>query len=284
MGYLDKEKAIELLTNHDGSEFVVRTKEEDETLQKNILENGVSAKIGDRISEIHSQYDNDIFTITGQKKEPHEKTYEFNKKVLTQLTQEKERLTELKAKFAELEKTKGKGDDNLAKELDQVKTQALKAQEDYEKQIKELQSASTSQQKGYAIDGAIAGMKFNDNIPESVRKSYIEKVRESLITKSEIKEGKLVFMDESGKPVMGKDFELKPVTEMVAENLADILAKDKSGLGLGNDKKDVVSMTLPDHVRDNDSLIAHMKTIPGLTMHSKEWDEMFKNLKAQFKN
>ena len=282
MGYLEKEAALKILTDLEGTEFVVRTKEDDEKLQSNILENGVSEKIGDRISEIHSQYDTDIFTITGLKKDPSQKTYEFNKQVLTTLTQDKERFTELQAKYTELEKTKGKGDTDLQAQLDQVKEQALLAQAESEKVISGLKNESSSQQKGFAIDGAIAGLKFNENIPESVRKSYIDKVRINLIENSEFGDNGLRFLKD-GKPRMDEKFEVMGVTAVVGVELADILATDKSGLGLGKDKKDLVPMTVPEHVRDSNSLIAHMKTIPGLKMHSEEWDEMYKNLKKQLK-
>jgi len=286
MGYLDKDAAIKILQDSKGNEFVVRTKENEEEVQKNFLENvvpqEVDKKIGDRISELHSQYDADIFTITGKKKEPNQKTYEFNKSILSELTKDRERLKILEGEHEELKKSKGKGDENLVGELEQVKAQAQKAKSDYDIKISEFELNLSSQKKGFAIDKAIAGLALNENIPESVRKAYIEKVKTDLIASSEIQDGKLVFIKADGKPVLDKDFNIKSVNDIVNEQLIDILGKGKPGLGLKGDITKPMENVLPDHVKDKNSLVAHMKTIPGLEMHSDKWVEMYKTLSKNF--
>jgi len=282
MGLLKKEDIPAYLEKSEELEFEISTVEDHEKLKANILENGVSEQIGDKISALHSQYDADILSVTGLKKDPNQKTYDFNKKVLGDMMSDKAKHDELKIKFTELEKTKGKGDKNLEDELQQVKEQARLDNESHNKEIADLKSTGFDTQKGYAIDGAIAGSKFNENIPESVRKAYIENARKKLITNSEIREGKLVFLKD-GKVEM-VNYEVKEVGDKVAEELADILAKGKPGLGLDKDKKDPVSIALPEHVKDSNSLVAHMKTIPGLVLHSKEWDEMYKSLSKNFKS
>ena len=285
MGYLDKEAAITALQEMEGTEFVVRTKEKEEEVQKNVLDNvvpvEVDKKIGDRISELHSQYDTDIFELTGLKKEPNQKTYDFNKKVISDLKKDSESLATLTIDHDELKKSKGKGDENLASELEQVKAQALTAKSEYDAKVLDYETKITGQEKGFSIDKAIAGLKLNENIPESVRKSYIAKVRSDLIGTSEMQEGKLVFLKD-GKPILDKEFNIKSVNDIVAEQLIDILGKGKTGLNLKDDKNNPIEISLPDHVKDKDSLIAHMKTIPGLDMHSTKWDEMYKALSKNF--
>lgn len=287
MGLLKKEEIPAYLEKAESSEFEVYTKEEFDKLKQNILTNAVepevNKKIGDRISELHTQYDNDIFEITGLRKKPEQKTYEFNKELLSGFKKDKEEYSALQIKYSDLEKSKGKGSENLASELEQVRKQAQLDNENHLKQIADLKSTGFNTQTEFAIDNVIAGLKFNPNIPESVRKSYIENVKRELIKNSENKEGNLVFKDKDGKVLLGADYTVKGVNDIVSEQLADILTTGKKGLGLGKDKKDSGSIILPDYVRDPNSLIAHMKTIPGLVMHSKEWDEMFTNLKKNFK-
>ena len=75
-------KKTEILTKLEGqsdtSEFILRTPEEENTF----LENHKKSVIDTEISAVHKKYDDDIFEITGQRKETSEKTYDFNKKVL----------------------------------------------------------------------------------------------------------------------------------------------------------------------------------------------------------
>lgn len=282
MGLLKKEDIAAYLEKNDAAEFEINTVDEFNTLKENILENGVSEQIGDKISALHTQYDNDIFEITGLKKEPNQKTYDFNKKVLGDLKADKAEHETLKTKFTELEKTKGKGDKNLADELQQVKDKALLEKEGYDKEIAKLKSTGFDTQKKFTISGAIAGLKFNETIPESVRQTYIDNAEKELIANSELREGKLVFLKDD-KVELGKDYEVKGVNDKVAEQLADILAKGKPGLGLNKDNKDQQEIILPDHVKTPDGLVAHMKTLPGLEMYSKEWNDMFKALSKNFK-
>lgn len=68
---------------------VYRTKEEEETFlsnyEKTIIPQKVDAEIGNKIRETYDRLDKDIEEVTGLKKGPHEKTYEFNKRVLAKL-------------------------------------------------------------------------------------------------------------------------------------------------------------------------------------------------------
>jgi len=288
MGLLQKDKIPEFLEQSKETEFEVLTVSELKERETNILNNAVATevdkKIGDRISELHTQYDKDIEEVTGLKKEPNQKTYEFNKQVLSQYKKDQEGYTDLKQKYTDLEKTKSKGNEDTIKELEEVRKQAKADKEASELKITELTNTSSSQQKGFIIDGTIAGLKFNENIPEAVRKSFIEKERQSLINGSEMREGKLVFLKEDGHPVLNKDHAIKDASEMVNERLSEILVKGKPGLNLKKDKKEFQSIVLPDHVKDKNGVIAYMKTIPGLNMNTKEWTETFRELSKNLKN
>ena len=141
MGQVKKEEVAAILEKIDAEEVIIRTIEEEKEFTDNILKNAVEPeidkRIGERISEIHTRYDNDIFTITGLKKEPNQKTYEFNKEVLTKLTQEKKRYGDLQREHEKLKELKSKGSDDTLKELESVKEQARLAQEKADKKRQE---------------------------------------------------------------------------------------------------------------------------------------------------
>lgn len=286
MGLFKTEDIPAMLEKSSEKEFEIHTVSELKELQTNILTNAVQVKfdekIGDRISELHTQYDNDIHTITGRRKESNQKTYDFNKLILTELTQDQERYKVLKGEHEELKKTRGKGDSDLATEYEQFKSQALKDKEDLQQKIEDLTLSGADEKKGFAIDGVISQLKQNEAIAEDVRLSHIDGKKKWLMANTEIREGKLVLLKD-GAPVLDDKYVVKEAGVFIPEQLAGILAKNKVGLGLEKDKVDVQSIILPDHVRDENSLILHMKTMPGLKMHSKEWDEMFAELRKVFK-
>lgn len=72
---------------------MLRTKEEDETFinnyEKTVLPNKVKEladkQTSDAIKEVHNRYDNDLFELTGERKNHDEKTYAFLKRKLTEL-------------------------------------------------------------------------------------------------------------------------------------------------------------------------------------------------------
>lgn len=99
---------------------VYRTKEEEETFlsnyEKTIIPQKVDAEIGNKIRETYDRLDKDIEEVTGLKKGPHEKTYEFNKRVLAKL----------KADAAA-----GTGGDNVLRQQLEAAQKELEARKDY---------------------------------------------------------------------------------------------------------------------------------------------------------
>lgn len=68
---------------------IVRTKDEEtqflSNYETNVIPGKVQAEIGSKIKAVHDQYDADLLELTGEKKLPNEKTYEFMKRKLTEL-------------------------------------------------------------------------------------------------------------------------------------------------------------------------------------------------------
>jgi hypothetical protein len=128
----------DFLTSLKSEGVTVRKKEEEaeflSNYEKNIIPGKVEAEIGAKIKAVHDQYDNDLFELTGERKQPTEKTYEFMKR----------KLTEMKEKAG-----KGGKDDPVLAD-----------------QIKELQS-KLKQYEGYVAPDEVQKIKdshFKENI------------------------------------------------------------------------------------------------------------------------
>ena len=69
--------------------FIVRNQDEEksfiENYEKNIIPQKVSASIGERVKEIATRYEQELTEITGLSKEPNEKYYDFQKRVISDL-------------------------------------------------------------------------------------------------------------------------------------------------------------------------------------------------------
>ena len=75
MAKLSKEEAIQKVTDGDG-DFQVFTHEEHESFLNNLKDTEIfKQQIDGRVSEMHQQYDNDFFAVTGKRKAQDEKTY-----------------------------------------------------------------------------------------------------------------------------------------------------------------------------------------------------------------
>lgn len=87
---------------------VIRSKKEDEDFlsnyEKNIIPNKVNEQIGQKVKEVHEMYDKDLFELTGEKKNPEEKTYEFLKRKIGELKTQRSSKTDpvLEDKIKEL--------------------------------------------------------------------------------------------------------------------------------------------------------------------------------------
>lgn len=157
--------------------------------EKNIIPAKVESEIGQKVRAVHDQYDNDLFELTGERKQPHEKTYDF-----------------LKRKMADLKKQKKDGNDDPVL-ADKIKT--------LENQIKE--------REGWVSPAEVAKIKdkhFKDNVnlrlgvnmdkrplsipdhitEERAKQEYVSKKREMLslhflnqFTPKEDNEGNVVY-------------------------------------------------------------------------------------------
>lgn len=265
MLYKNKEELTKKLEEAQDGSFHLLSKEEYDEMLKNYYETQVitevNKQIGEKVKEIHSRYDADLKNLFGEEKSADEKTYDF-----------------LGRKVKELqEKVAGKGDES--EELKKLRADAAKKIEAKEAEIESLKTSITKEKFRGHLTQAMAGLEFNENIPENLRNLAIENNINKLVENAREEDGKVVWNldgvdlhDESYKPLSAKD--------VVAKVFSDIKKPDSSGGGGGQkppvtpSKMDAMSATemlVKEGLRaGTPSFQAKFKELTGIGSENKE--------------
>lgn len=207
----NEETRGQLLSALTENGFVVRSKEEEETYKTNLLNQGVEDKIGSRIREMHSQYEKDVFDVTGIKKDnPDEKAYEYNKRVLATL---KGKTAEYEQQLTQLQEQIKAGDNSgQLKDLEKQFQQRLQEKEN---ELNQFKSQSELLQKAQLLEQSISPLtsNFKKDLTSLERKA-IEREKQDFLQTAKLVEvdGKsvLVAADKEGNPL--KDRNLSYIT------------------------------------------------------------------------
>lgn len=221
--------------------------------------NDENTVVGNRIGELHSRYDADILSLTGEAKKEGEKTYDYMKRSFGIVkaaaakaeTYEKE-VKQLKADKADLEKklADGSADETLKQKLkdtehrlSQLQTQYETDKTKFEADKKDYENKIKSIHVDHAFAQAIAGLKFKDGVDENVKKVLIENAKQQVLAKGTPDfvdvngVSTLIFRDSNGMPLNNPANSLAPytVTEMLqgVDALKAILGTSKAGGGTG---------------------------------------------------
>lgn len=162
-------------------------------------QNDENAVIGTRIGQLHGQYDQDIFNISGVAKNQGEKSYDYAKRVLTDYKTKvasyktvKDELTAANAKVADLQAKLEKGANNaeLTKQLKDAKAQVTQLQSllttkesEFKTEKTKLEAATKDIHVNYAFQAATAGLKFKDGITENVQKILLNAAKAEVLAK-----------------------------------------------------------------------------------------------------
>lgn len=231
-----KNVLMPLITETEGVKTIVTNKAE--AIYKD--------RIDDEVKKIHTQYDDDMFDILGErpgsKDGTKQKTYDKMKELLTDLKElrgKKDSLTkeaEVQRLQGEIEKLKKEGGASHVQAIfDQAKLDWEKKENDYKEQIANSSKSNEDYKKRTEIQTGIQQIKFNPDTPESVKKMIIENVEKSLIESSKFENGKLIFVDKDGKPLLNSKYEPKSPTEMLMslDAIKDIALKADDNKGGG---------------------------------------------------
>ena len=283
MAKLTKDEAIKKVTEGDG-DFQVFTHEEHESFLNNLKETEVFKKqIDGRVSEMHQQYDNDFFAVTGKRKAQDEKTYDFIKKEVKSML---DSAVELQDKNAELQKavddkSGGEALEILRGQFDTLKEKHQTFKEDAESKYSELEKSGVQMRILNEFDRSLTGLKFKDAaiIPEDVRNAMINNAKTELAKSADYVDGKLVFRDSEGKIMYNDLAQLLSAKEILEVRLKSIIdaGRKLEGVDIKDDeiKKDedgkiIVNISIPDSVKTNADLTQHLLQL-GLKQNSEEY-------------
>lgn len=223
--------------------------------------NDENTVIGTKIGALHGQYDTDIFSITGIKKNDGEKSYDYAKRVLNEYktkagsTQDlQQKLDAANKKVTDLEKKieSGEGDAALRQQLKDTKAQVSQLQSqlqtketEFNTQKKELEDNIKNVHVDYAFQAAVSGLKFKSGITDNVQNVLLKSAKTEVLTKGTpdfIDDGqggkKLVLRGQDGNILNNPKNNLNPYTlqELILEtSLKDVIdtGRQQTGGGTG---------------------------------------------------
>lgn len=260
---------------------VYRTKEEEQAFlsnyEKTVIPQKVDAEIGNKIRETYDRFDKDIEEVTGLKKGPHEKTYEFNKRVLAKL----------KADAAA-----GTGGDEVLRQQLEAAQKELEQRKDYvpKSELEKLQEQYFKKDLNARIQSALG--KQNMAIPAHItddagKKAYLETQSRfiagdflSRFTAKTDAEGNVTYFE--GDRLLTDPKTAKPLTEqqIIEANYGAYFVPSKapakgagSGKGGGADDTDPAEADLKTKADVNDYLDKK-----GLVMGDKKRNEEYKRI------
>lgn len=280
---MTKEEITAFIKEKGGNpdEFIIRTSEEEKTYLDNFKTAEIEKAIAPKISEVHSRYDEDILSVTGLKKKPDEKTYDFNKRVLAELKAKADKLPEFETEIASLKEKVGKNADaKILADLENVRAEFASFKTAKESEIEKLRNETELSRKRAMIEAEMNGFEYDTSIKEGVLKVFKDTAVNALLQSSEFRDGELVFLDDKGNPLRNQATNLKPYTanEIIAERLKDIIKQKRVLPGPPNpgDPK-LPPKTVPDSVKTKVQLSQYLMG-EGMKRGSKEYDDAFSEL------
>jgi hypothetical protein len=290
---MDKAEALKYIDTKGESKFIVRTEEEEATFLANHAKKIEEEIIPSKISELHTRYDEDIFAVTGMKKSPTEKTYDFTKRVLNEFKTKAEKSEVLEKEIGSLKKqiTDGTGDKKTLADLEAVQKAYKELEDSKNKEVSNLKSEYDKFKVRAEITSALSGMTFKKNIPESALKALTDQVINDLTEVASYQDGKLVFLKD-GVPMRNSHNALNPYTakELLEERMKDIrdtVKRIDGGPDLNREitkeydkgKLTKIAMIIPDSVKSKEDLSKHLMSA-GLLRGTEEYTLAYKEYSA----
>ena len=176
---INKEEALKKINEaEENSEFEVFTSPEYKSFLENYAESEVSKRIDGEVLKIHNQYDQDIFELTGLKRDTNEKTYDFNKRIISELKENAKGVPELQDKIKKLEddlKNKA-GDEQLKKDYEALKEQIQDDKKSWDEEKKGFESTQELMKKEIVIDNALTQLtlKPDDVVSKKLKELAIK--------------------------------------------------------------------------------------------------------------
>lgn len=190
---------------------------EGKELLDNYFNSEFEKKIGDKVSEIHTSYDNDIFEILGERKKADQKTYDYVKNLVTELKElrtakgegNENKVKELQAKIKELQDS-GSVNEHWKKIYNEAVSKWEAKEKEYKTQIEEQETKYRTTQVEGALKSALGSLKFKQGIPQEAIDALIKVNEESILKHAKVIDGKVVFHKDDGTPWLNEEY--KPIS------------------------------------------------------------------------
>lgn len=210
---------------------------------KTIIENRANQiyeqKIGEKTSELHGLYDNDIFEVLGEKPGTNTegqkmKTYEFNKQLLTELKGLREKAASLNKEDevvrlnTEIERLKKEGGGAHWQQTFNTEQEKWKTErQGFLDKIKGLEDGAYSSSVTNQIENGYAGLKINPDVPKAAVDAMYGAIKADMIKNSKKNGEKVVFLDKDGNVITGEDHAPLDAKGVLQKRMADVLLKDQ---------------------------------------------------------
>lgn len=277
--------------------------------------NDENTVIGTKIGALHGQYDTDIFSITGIRKNDGEKSYDYTKRVLGEYKAKVEsvkaiqdELTVAKAEVADLKTKieKNSGDETLRQQLKDANAQVTQLQKqlktketEFSSKKAEYETAIKNTHVDYAFQTAVSGLKFKAGITDAVQKVLLNSAKSEVLSKGTpdfIDDGqggkKLVIRGADGNILNNPKNNLNPYTlqELVMEtSLKDVIDTGRQqqgggtkgfGSGSGGTGRTLDLSGIKSQIEADKAIEAHLLS-NGLTRDSQEFANQSLQLRAE---
>lgn len=232
------------------TEQILEALKKDEKLLKGVLPSVIDTDLGkelvakraniiskenidEEIRKTHTAYDDDMFSILGERTGTTEdgkkqKTYDKTKELFNELKQLREKKSELskdekvKALEDQIEQLKKDGGaSSLQETLETMKSDFEKRESDYQKTISELNGNQEVFKKKMLIADALRQININPKTPKSLQEMVLANAENQLIQNSKFEDDKLLFTDKDGKKLLNKSYD--PLTPLEALNQLDAI-------------------------------------------------------------
>jgi len=258
--------------------FILRTVKEDEIF----LENFRQGEVEKKVLEIHEGYEKDIKDVTGLAKRPREHTYDFNKRLLTELKTKADKADEIEAENVRLKETQTKGGDpSLIADLENVRKEFTEYKTQKDQEVEKLAKEHKHFKADNVIRGAANAFEYDPAVPESLLSVYKDKVISELVAIADEREGNTVFLDEKGIPLRNKEKSLAPYTaeELVYERMKDVIKQKRVITGVKIPEVVTKVTALPDNVTTKEQLSTWLMS-QGKKRGTPEYDEAYKEMRV----
>lgn len=290
---MKKQDIIKKLESEQGdTDYVLRTQAEENSFLENYKKSVIDTELPPKVSEIHTQYDNDLFELFGERKKGDQKTYHFLKEKFSALKGKADKVASLETEIAELRKGNPTDAKRLA-EIAELQNAISDLKKSHEKELSETMSKANRANVEAEIRSAKSQLKFKKEVPADVLEVYTKNVIAELSANAEFRDGKAVFLDPEKKtPIYNRGtMETMSAAEMVAEKMKSLIdtGHQQPGPGIKPGEKPVikaadgkfqVNFTLPATVTSKQKLGEYLIKEQGLKSTTPEYREAYKQFAA----